>query len=343
MQTLKSEAASAIDRLAHAQNIVVVCHFDPDGDAIGSLLGLGLALRAMDKAVVLACDDPVPWNLTFLPGSDTVVQALPPGAFDLAVVVDSSDARRVGRVGAEAMARGAPLINIDHHVTNTRFGQVNVVDPDAASASEIVYNLLRAMGHALDADTATCLLTGLVTDTRGFRTANVNQRVLRTAADLMDAGAPLATITQLALDRRSFSALAMMGRALDKVRFEDGVIWSAMDLDEIRALDTNGTGARPRNISSLLNAVDGANVAVFFAEKPDGAVDISMRAKPGFDLTALYDEGQALHQQGGGHPLASGAEVNAPLATVVSQVVDALKALVREQTQARETAADLSR
>ncbi len=331
MTTSPDELALAIDLLRRAQRVIVVCHYDPDGDAIGTLLGLGWALRGMGKEVTLACDDPVPWNLTFLPGSETAVNRLPSVQADLVVIVDCSDARRAGKVGADAAALGVPVINIDHHVTNTRFGQVNIVEPDAVAASAIVFDLLKAMGYALDPNTATCLLTGLVTDTHGFRTANVNQGVLLAVTHLMDAGASLTEVTRLALDRHSFSGLAMIGKALNQVQCEDGVIWSYMTHPERRSLDVKGTGARPRNFSTLLNTVEGVSVAAFFLEDPANHVDISMRAKPGFDLSVLFDEGQVLHKQGGGHPLASGAEVDAPLEVVVTRVVDALKALVKQQ------------
>ena len=326
------DMATAIELIRRARRVIVVTHIDPDGDAIGTLLGLGWALEAMGKSVTLACDDRVPWNLEFLPGSARVVNDLPDApAPDLVMVVDCSDVRRIGQVGAKAAALGAPLINIDHHVTNTRFGDVNIVDPDCVSATEIVFSLLAAMGHPLDANTATCLLTGLITDTVGLRTANVTQRVLLTAVRLMDAGAPLTTITEQALDRQSFAALAAMGKALGNVHCEDGVIWSAMSLNEARSIDPGGAEVRPRHFSNMLNTVDGACVAVFFAEMPGGRVDVSMRAKPGFDLSVLFDEGQALHNQGGGHPLASGAEVHAPLDETVTRVVAALKALVKQQ------------
>ena len=332
------EAAAAL--IHGAGRIIALCHVDPDGDAIGSLLGLGLALRALGKHVTLAGDDVVPWNLAFLPTSDQVVHDLTGARADLVIALDCGDMRRAGRVGEQAAALGVPLINMDHHVTNTRFGQVNVVDTDAVSTTEIVHNLLSVLGVTPDADVATCLLTGLVTDTRGFRTANVKQRVLLRAVALMDAGASLPRITELALDRRSFPALEMMGKALQRVRCEDGVIWSYMTREETAPAkvggldDTYDADARPRYFSSTLNTVEGPSVSVFFTEDPDGTIDISMRAKPGFELSALFGEGRPLHGRGGGHPLAAGAEIKAPLAEVVDEVVGLLKALVKEQRAA---------
>jgi phosphoesterase RecJ-like protein len=326
-----SEARAAIDLLRGAQRVILVTHKDPDGDAIGTLLGLGWALRAMGKQVTLACDDGVPWLLDFLPGSAEVVRKLNDVQADLVVVVDCSDTRRMGQVGAQAAALGAPLMNIDHHATNTHFGQINVVDPEAVSAAELAFEMLEEMGYALDTNVATCLLTGIVTDTRGFRTANVTQNALRMAVRLMDAGASLADITQKALDRRKYRTLAVLGRALGNVRQEDRVIWSAMSRQEWGELDPERSGARPHDFSTILNTVEGAKVAAFFSEMADSRVDVSMRAKPGFDLTVLFGEGKVLAGQGGGHALASGAEIAGPLEEAADRVVWALKALVEQQ------------
>ncbi len=320
---------AAIRHIKDAARIVIISHFDPDGDAIGTMLGLTWALRSMGKHVTPAGDDGAPWPLEFLPGASEVRTDLDGVEADLTIVVDCSDARRAGKAYEQAAANGTPLINIDHHKTNSRFGDVNVVQPEKVAAAEIAFDLLKTMQHPIDTKTATCLLTGLVTDTRGFKTPNVTRRVLAAAVELMDAGASLPDIMFHAIDRKSFRDLATLGQALSDVQFEDGVAWSSLSLEARRAAGSDQMSAAPRNFSSLLGNIEDASIGVFFTEKETGRVDISMRSKPGIDLTVLFDEDAALHGQGGGHPQASGAEVEGSLEAVIARIVPALQALAQ--------------
>ncbi|MBN1284393.1 MAG: bifunctional oligoribonuclease/PAP phosphatase NrnA [Anaerolineae bacterium] len=329
---MEDDIRATLAQLEAARTLIVICHYDPDGDAIGTMLGLTWALRGMGKRVTPACRDGAPWPLDFLPGSAEVVTDLAGLEADTVVVVDCSDARRGGKLYKQAVELGVPIINIDHHVTNTRFGAVNLVRPDRVAAAEVVFELLGRMGFDFDLNTATCLLTGLVTDTRSFKTPNVDQRVLRAAITLMDIGVSLPEVVQMAMERKQFHDLAILGRALGDVRFEDGVAWSALSLEAWRATDGGAMSAAPRNFSTLLNSVEEAAVGVFFTEMANRRIDISMRSKPPVNLTVLFAEGAPLHGQGGGHPQASGAEIDGPLEAAISRLVPALKALVSAQT-----------
>ena len=174
----------ANQRIQTARHPLLICHVAPDGDAIGSLTGLGRALWQMGREPILACPDPVPARFNFLPGVETVVQEAN-DLFDLVISLDCSDLRRLGHFPETPGFSNHPLINIDHHLTNLNFGDVNLVDHQAASTTEIVLQLLEYMTVPLDAKLATCLLTGLVTDTRGFRTSNVTPHVMDAALRLM--------------------------------------------------------------------------------------------------------------------------------------------------------------
>ncbi len=301
---------------------LLVTHIAPDGDAAGSLLALGWALERLGKQPLLVCSDPIPPRFGFLPGFDGVTQK-PKGSFDLCVVLDCSDRARMGRM---AGVEGVPLLNIDHHVTNRRFGTVNLVDVEAVSTTHILYRLTRELGVEMDERLATCLLTGITTDTRGFRTSNVTAEVLRLAVELVEAGAPLPLIVRNGLERRSLNMLQMWGAALSRLRMEDGIIWTSVPVEVWKAAGSNGSSG----LSSLLISVAEAQVSAVFLEREDGQVEVGLRARPGFNVARV-----ALAMGGGGHTLAAGCLVPGPLEEAQRRVLGVLRedlARQRERT-----------
>ena len=174
-------ADGIIERLiGEARDILVICHVDPDGDAVGSLLGMGWALRKMGKTRTLLCADTVLDQFSYLPGFEEITSRVPDNP-DLVIALDCSDHQRMGNAYASRHPSGIPTINIDHHVTNTNFGTLNWVDPRATATSEMVLGLIERLGVSLDATIAICLLNGIVTDTLGFRTPNTTAQLHHTA------------------------------------------------------------------------------------------------------------------------------------------------------------------
>lgn len=314
--------AKANDLLNRAQSVLVLTHVGPDGDAIGSMLGLAAALRRMGKDVITAVDEGVPDDLTFLPGADRVRPALDGVAVDLVVAVDCGDESRMGRVGQAARRSGAPLINLDHHRTNTLFGDVNLVDAQTVAAAEGVFDWFDTLGVELDQTVATCLLTGLVTDTLCFRTDNVTTETLGKAQRLMSFGAPLSEIVQRTVNRMPYAGLRLWQIAMPAVRLEDHVIWVV--LTQAMFAQAEYPGWDDAGLVSTLVQVEEASISAVFKEKPDGAIEIGFRAVPGFDTAEV-----AVSLGGGGHKLASGATIREPLDTLVPRVIEMLKAEVR--------------
>ena len=307
-----------------AQNVIVVTHVAPDGDAIGSLLGVTAMLKALGKTVTPAVDGGVPKHLAFIPGSDQVQATLTDATADLVISVDASDVPRIGEVGKYALALGVPLIMVDHHRTNLGFGAVNLLDMDTSSCAEVVLDWLDALGIAPTPELAYCLLTGIVTDTLCFRVNSVTAHTLEKAARLIQAGASLPDITQRTVNRRSTTALRLWAQVLPTLKLEGGVIWAIADkktLKKAHYIEEGGAGG----LVQLLNEADEAQIAAVFREKDDGAVELHLRAQPGFDVGSL-----ALALGGGGHTLASGATIPGPLADVVARVLPLLKQVVRD-------------
>ena len=308
--------------LASARRVLVLTHVNPDGDAIGSMLGLANALRGLGKDVQTAVDGGVPSDLAFVPGSAAVRAELDAVRTDLVIAVDCGDEARMGQVGQVARRGGAPLINLDHHRTNTLFGDANLVDPTTVASAEGVLDWLDRLGAPIDRVTAFCLLTGLVTDTLCFRTDNVSSDTLGKAQRLMACGASLTEIVQRTVNRTSYAGLRLWGLVLPTVRLEGGVIWAAITREMF--VQAGYDGHDDAELVSTLIKADEAFIAAVFREKGDGAVEIGMRAVPGFDTSEV-----AVALGGGGHTLAAGATVREPLATLVPRVVAMLQEAVR--------------
>jgi bifunctional oligoribonuclease and PAP phosphatase NrnA len=320
--TMKAEDLSAARAcIASATRALVVTHINPDGDAVGSLLGFGLALRAAGKEVVFACADAVPEVFSFLPGVQEIT-ASPTGAFDLVVALDISDASRMGAIGERVGRR--PHLVFDHHVTNGGFGEINLIDVSAASTAELVAELLDPLGLSVTQPVAECLLTGLVSDTLGFRTSNTSTKSLAVAQRLIEAGAVLHTIYDHSLHKRSFTAVRLWAEGLARLRLADRIVWTTLPLEARKVAGYSGNG--DADLINVLASVREADVAVIFVERPDGKVKVSWRSAPGIDVSAL-----AVAFGGGGHAPAAGAEVPGTLPEVETRVLAATKEILKTQ------------
>ncbi len=297
----------------HAHKLFLIAHVDPDGDTIGSTLALAYALRKLGKQCTIACSDPVPGVLSFLPGVEEF--GMPQVTdHDLIITVDLSDPGRLGPAYGHVLAMGRPVVNIDHHITNTQFGTANVVRSDAAATAEIIFDLLGAWNIPLDQRLATYLLTGIVTDTRSFSTSNTTPRTLEISSELVAAGASLLDINELYYRRKGAETLRLWGRVLSHMQLEGPLVWSVNTLKmrrECHSDSDNGDG-----IVNLLVTVREAQAAIVFKEIGADKVEISIRSRPGVDISPL-----AVHFGGGGHPQAAGAMVSGSLEQVMPSVL----------------------
>ncbi len=296
----------ARDLVAAARRVLATTHRHPDGDAIGSVLGTAHVLRAAGTAVTAHAPDPAPPFLRFLPAFSSITQAPGPVSdYDLIIALDHSELARTG-LAPEILDARVPVIAVDHHATADRRASVVFVVPDAAATGELLADLLPALGLPLDADAATCLLTGIVTDTGSFQHANTSARVLSVAARLLEQGADLRSIVTHVFGQRPVPALRVMGRALERLQAsrETGAAVSVIthrDLTECGATESDLTG-----VVNLLNTIPEASFSLLLTEYEEGKVKGSLRSAPeqAVDVSRL-----AQRLGGGGHTLASGFEV----------------------------------
>lgn len=313
-----SPLAQAAAAIRPANSILIACHVRPDGDALGSLLALGLGCEQLGKQATLLSPDGVPAPYRFLPRWERVVRAAS-GPFDLAVGVDADGSDRLG--SAEAAVLAAPrVIDIDHHTGPDPYGQIQFVDPSAAATGELILSLLDELEVRLDVDLAVCLLTAILTDTGSFRFSNVTPRTLAAAARLVEAGARPGPIYEAVYERKPPAALRIAGRALAGLGEDCGgrLVWAALsraDFEAAGASDEDTDG-----IVSTLQGAAGARVAILFREHVDGEVRASLRSRGGPSMAEL-----AAEFDGGGHHAAAGCTLPGPLPEAVRRLLAAAR------------------
>lgn len=296
-------------KIMACDRFLIVSHVRPDADAVGSLLGLGLALKNAGKNIQVVLEDGG-HNFGYLPGSELISRS-PVGDFDMIIVVDCSDPTRVGDVLKDY---GKPTLVVDHHKTNLQFGEFNIVEPKQVATAAILFDHMPDWGLSFTPDVATCLLSGIVGDTIGFRTSNVDSSVLRKAAALMDLGADLAAIYNEELVMKSFKAVRYWGAGLSRLEKENGLVWASLTIADKQEIGYPGND--DADLVNVLSSVKQAEIALIFVEQPHNKVKVSWRARPGLDVSEI-----AFKFGGGGHAAAAGADMDGSLEDVKKRVI----------------------
>lgn len=302
-------------------------HVHPDGDVLGTLLALGLALEARGWAVRCGGPHAAPAALGFLPGVERyIVLARVAEPFDVVVLTDCPNPARTEGLLEQARQAAGTVVNIDHHGDNRRYGDVNWIEPTAAATGEMVYDLLVALGAPLTPAIATNLLTAIHTDTGSFRYSNVTPKTFRIASTLTEAGAEPWRIAERLYERRTGDALRWLAETLARVEVSaDGrVAWLALPAGAVPEtfVESEELVNYPRSIASV-------RVACLFREL-GGRVKVSLRAKGDVDVQRV-----AASFGGGGHPNAAGCTVPGPLDCATREVLAAVTAAVEGAAAAR--------
>src|SRR2546421_4421538 len=309
----QADLAAVVDALRSHDRFLVTTHENPDGDALGSLLAMTLALRLLrkDAYMFLAGEAPLPGEYAFMP-LDDLHRGLPGDVGDrVLLAVDCANESRLGP-DPEILHAATFTIDIDHHHDNTRFGNVNLIVPDASSTGEVLRDVFRELGVELTSDIAEALYIALVTDTGRFQYTNTSPKALRLAAELVEAGADVHRVFQGVYESVQFAKLKLLARALERAQvFEGGrIVVSYLlrtDFTEVGAAEPYSEG-----IIDFLRAVEGADMAVLIREPPreDGPVRrVSLRASVDeLDVSAI-----ARKRGGGGHRQAAGFSSDASI------------------------------
>lgn len=308
-----SETARAMEK---HRRIMVTSHVNPDGDSISSQLALASVLKALGKEVMIMNQDPVPERYRFLPGWESISSQMETPNVTAVCVVDCANPQRLGQAAELITPATMELIVIDHHVSNNGFGHIQYIDSDASSTCELVYRISQKLNVNLSAEQATILLSGIMTDSGGFRYSNTSPATLRSAALLMEAGAELAWISEQLYFQQPLRHLKVLGQLFSdlKTAANGRISWVALTQEMARkhGFDINDS----EEFVSHVLSVKGAEVGLLFKEQGNGIVRISFRSKGRVDVNRL-----AALFGGGGHIQAAGARVKGTVDEVTKLVV----------------------
>lgn len=304
------------------QSFAVLSHVRPDGDAIGSQLAMGFMLEAMGKKVVYLNEDGLPDNLTFLPGSERIAQPDGPVEIDVALALDTATKPRLGERVLEAVGGARLWINIDHHISNPGYGDLNYIDGGSPATCEIIYDLIVDQELPFPDETRDSIYVGVSTDTGSFQYPSTTARTYDMAADLVRRGLDVGGINSQTYDNYPYRRLQLMRALLNTLeRSADGRLadWQlAMSTRrELEVLPEDSEG-----LIDTIRAIRGVTAACFFEELEDGRVRVSMRSKDRrIDVCQV-----AMKFGGGGHALAAGIRMKGPLAEARAAVLEEIRA-----------------
>ena len=313
-----------IHQVKRSNRILIASHSDPDGDALGSLLALGLALSKFGKETTLYNESAIPAVYRFLPAIDRIVHRLEkPERYDTAVVLDCGDISRLGS------ARGTieqirPLINLDHHISNTGFGDIQWVDTEACATSEIVYRLISEFDVRIDRQMAICIYTGILTDTGSFRFSNTNQAAFEISREMAAIGVEPYEVAQRVYGTYSLGRIKLLNLALDSIEISGNGKLSIMTVTK-NMLDETGT--HPEDVDGLINyarRIQDVKVAALIQEPQNGhgqdrdrrKYHVSLRSDGSVDVAAI-----ASSFGGGGHYSAAGFQIETTLPDLKSDII----------------------
>ena len=296
--------------LRNHRSFVLLSHVRPDGDAIGSQIALGFSLMAMGKTVYLVNEDGLPENLAFLPGSDRIVPP-PADPLDIAVAIalDTGNKPRLGERSLHAASHAKIWINIDHHISNPGYGDINLIDATSPATGEIIFNLIDALDMPVPDEARDAIYVAISTDTGSFQYSNTTARTYRIAADLIDRGLDVGNINTKTYDELPYRRVELMRELLHTLELAEGGRVAYWELRENTRVDLALRPEDSEGLIDIIRSIRGVQLAVFFEDLPCGKVRVSMRSKDKrIDVCQI-----AGVFGGGGHSLAAGIRMPGPL------------------------------
>jgi bifunctional oligoribonuclease and PAP phosphatase NrnA len=304
-----------------AAQITCLAHKDADADSLGSALGFAQALRARGRAIRVVVPEPLPRLLEYLPGFEIVET----GGAPLGDTVFTFDCATLGRFGERRaeVERAGTVVNIDHHLSNTAFGTINLVDATASATGQVIYRLLRELGAPISAAVATNLYAALFTDTGGFRHENTTEATLRLAASLVAAGADPGWVALKSYKSRSLAQVRLEGVAVAQMHSEmDGrLLWSEVTTAMLKEAGADMQDSE--GIIDTLQSIATMQIAILFKEHTADRSKISVRTRDPIDATEVCTP-----FGGGGHRRAAGAEFGDPLPVAERKVLEVARRLI---------------
>ena len=313
-----------IRHLKNSRNVLVVSHTNPDGDAIGSLIAMGLALEALSKKTTLYNESSIPAVYRFLPSVERVVRRLSNLNYDTAVILDCGDLQRAG-AGVAAVKQTPVVINIDHHITNTLFGNLRLIDTSACATAEIVYRLIKQLSVPIDENIATSIYLGILTDTGSFRFSNTNKVAFAICAEMVALGVDPYRVAQHVYGTYSLGRIKLLNLALDSIEISSNGKLSIMTLTQDMF---NETRTQPEDADGLINyakRIEDVKLAALIQEHQNGGGEsksftkyhVSLRSDGTVNVAEI-----ASSFGGGGHSSAAGFNIESTLSDLKSKILN---------------------
>lgn len=305
--------------IERASKILIGTHLNPDGDALGSALGLALFLESRGKTVEVVCHHDAPRNLKFLPSVGRVRQTPELTGHDLGIIVDLDSFERLGTT-VEYFHDLKRLVVIDHHVPHEAPGDLRIIEIGSAATALIITNILQALDADITPDMATCLYTGISTDTGSFRFRNTSPDALAASALLLERGANLELVSEEIFQNRQLSSARLLGHALEtmKLDMDNRLAWSCLsnrDFEWAKATDEDTEGF----VNELLS-IETVQIAALLRESKPGKIRCSLRSRRGYDVAEV-----ARQFGGGGHKNAAGCNFEGDLADAEHQLIEGMR------------------
>lgn len=300
------ESNNILEKITKAKKILINCHRGPDSDSVGSALAMYQILKNMGKDVSVICPSDIPADLMFLHGANEIIRvnftSFDFKSYDLFVVLDSSTYAMVTGL-KDSDKSEIDTIVIDHHFSNEKFGDINLIDPKMTSTGELLYNVFNDWKAKINTDVAECLLTGIIGDTGTFQYQNVGEETLRIAADLMEIGADKDRIVYNIYRSIEFKEIKMWGKFIEKMMIEDNFVWSAIPVSTYK--DLGEYAYAKEDVANLFfPIVKDTEFGIVMVETSENVLSVSLRSRTGFDVSEIARE-----IGGGGHKVAAGARI----------------------------------
>jgi bifunctional oligoribonuclease and PAP phosphatase NrnA len=311
-----------------SMRIALLAHEHPDGDCLGSALGFAHILRQLGKTCVAVCADPAPQSFSFLPGIEALQHTLADENFDLVIALDAGELSRFGAIYARhrAFLDSATILNIDHHISSAGCGQVNIIDPTSAATAELLVLFQLQAQLPLNTDAATCLLTGVITDTSSFQYTSTTARTMEVGACLLQAGAVPETIVRPIFRTQPLAHARLSAQVINRAQtsLNGLLIWSYGDDEMLKA--SGATAEMDNNFSGMLRDIEGVKVAAFFKNYDEPATTrVSLRTTEPYNAATICQR-----YGGGGHARAAGAKINMPMHEAIPQLIAELEREIKQ-------------
>ncbi|MBU5426575.1 bifunctional oligoribonuclease/PAP phosphatase NrnA [Tissierella pigra] len=317
--SIESQFDLAIDLIKNSKNIGIASHVSPDGDNIGSILALGNALEKINKKVFILKTDDIPKDFLFLPGISKIIDYEDNMEIDLFITLDTSDEDRLGK-NRILLDKIENVVNIDHHISNTNFGDINIVNSNAAATGELVYELIKKIGIIIDKDIASCIYTSISSDTGSFMYDNTTSETHEIAAELIKTGIDKSNININLYQSRSIEKTKLFIKILETLKFHYDNQVGIIKVTQEMLNNSNAKMEDTEGIISFIREISSIEVAILLKEIEEEEIKVSMRSKRYADVAEI-----CANFNGGGHIRAAGCTINEPIATAEHLVLEQMK------------------